>query len=107
MVTPAHLDAMLGQLSRVLRGVLNEIVDHSMEIAKNQQLQALHTAIRRAIDQRTMSQMQSFINKVVEQWRAGSPLRPRRLGLDMLAYRLERSDVPFNYIVAGKHQQKR
>lgn len=96
-VTSTHLEAMLNQLCRVMRGLLDEIVTYSNNIAQKRQLHNLHSSIRQIVDQNMTTLLNEVLNGVVNTWRAGNPLRPLRLELNMLAYWFDRSDLPFNY----------
>lgn len=103
-ITSAHLDAMLNQLRRVMRALLNEIVTCSNNIAKKIQSDQLHLLIRQIVDQRITKLLNDILNSVVNTWREGNPLRPLRLELNMLAYWFDCSDVPFNYYyIPGKN----
>lgn len=96
-ISIAHLEGLRTQLRRLMRNVLNEVVNHSYMLAKLNNLEKMHTIIREGIDRQATKLMGLMLNNVVQLWSNGNPLRPRNLDLDMLAFKFERSDSPLNY----------
>ncbi|KAI1725646.1 hypothetical protein DdX_02319 [Ditylenchus destructor] len=93
----AHVDAMKTQLKRMVKGVLGEVIHSSFKVAKYRLLDRMHTIVRQTVDRRMNQSMEMVLSDMAKSWSEGNPLRPMKLGLDMLGYRFSAIEIPFNY----------
>ncbi|KAI1732140.1 hypothetical protein Ddc_00992 [Ditylenchus destructor] len=93
----AHVDAMKTQLKRMVKGVLGEVIHSSFKVAKYRLLDRMHAIVRQTVDRRMNQSMEMVLSDMAKSWSEGNPLRPLKLGLDMLGYRFSAIEIPFNY----------